>query len=499
MTDAKEQGSTGAKPNTEQAKLRARPTTSDSKLKTSTGLEAKIIKAHESNNNNKRSLWRRCYDTLARLIWTLLYDPVVLGPMCILMFFGEAMLLELIIIKIPYTEIDYSTYMQQITQIEQGELNYDNIGGDTGPIVYPAGYIFIYSWMKELTKGMQSLTTGQEAFRLLYLMSLALTFLIYLQIEGKHRVKPYVFYLLVLSKRLHSIYVLRLFNDCFTTFFMLGCIFLLQLAGKYKSACNKKDTSKEDAGDYALYANLLTLLAVDCFAFAVSVKMNALLYLPGLLVVLYFLNDENLLKLLGMIVFGVFAFVGINYQFLLNNDVIRESFVRNAFNFSRQFMYKWTVNWKFVPEEIFQSALFQRMLLAMHVILLLSFLFKRWINSSVTGKSVKVLISDGILHFYRNTINSKNVILSDDGSYYIAKTMMMSNVIGVLCARSLHYQFLSWFFHAMPFLLSESTGSFFATATLMAVQEWAWNQYPSDASSSYAAVGVLSVAIAGNW
>lgn len=49
------------------------------------------------------------------------------GPITVLLFFFEMILLKFIIGNVPYTEIDYSTYMQQIDQIEKGELNYDKI------------------------------------------------------------------------------------------------------------------------------------------------------------------------------------------------------------------------------------------------------------------------------------------------------------------------------------------------------------------------------------
>lgn len=42
------------------------------------------------------------------------------------------------------------------------------------------------------------------------------------------QVPPYVFPLLILSKRLHSIFMLRCFNDCFAVFFMFLAIYFYQ-------------------------------------------------------------------------------------------------------------------------------------------------------------------------------------------------------------------------------------------------------------------------------
>ena len=36
---------------------------------------------------------------------------------------------------------------------------------------------------------------------------------------------------------------------------------------------------------------------------------------------------------------------------------------------------------------------------------------------------------------------------------YITSTMLTSNFIGIVFARTLHYQFYSWYYHAIPFLL----------------------------------------------
>ena len=80
---------------------------------------------------------------------------------------------------------------------------------------------------------------------------------------------------ILLSKRLVSIYVLRLFNDCWTTLAILGVILILQQA------------STNITEDWLVY--LLVILASDLYSIAISIKMNALLYFPGFIIIVYFL------------------------------------------------------------------------------------------------------------------------------------------------------------------------------------------------------------------
>ena len=68
-------------------------------------------------------------------------------------------------------------------------------------------------------------------------------------------------------------------------------------------------------------------------------------------------------------------------QGLLGFPFLREypwEYLAGAFDFSRIFLYKWTVNWRFVPEEIFLSKPFAKGLLAIHLVILVIFLLNRW-------------------------------------------------------------------------------------------------------------------------
>jgi hypothetical protein len=44
----------------------------------------------------------------------------------------------------PDTEIDWVAYMQEVGGFLDGERNYMALRGDTGPLVYPAGFLYLY-------------------------------------------------------------------------------------------------------------------------------------------------------------------------------------------------------------------------------------------------------------------------------------------------------------------------------------------------------------------
>jgi len=80
---------------------------------------------------------------------------------------------------------------------------------------------------------------------------------------------------------------------------------------------------------------------------------------------------------------------------------------------------------------------------------------------------------------------------------FITTTMLTSLAIGLLCARSLHYQFFAYLSWATPFLLWRSGFHPALIYALWAAQEWAWNVYPSTSHSSLIVVLSLAVQVFG--
>ena len=83
------------------------------------------------------------------------------------------------------TEIDWSTYMEQTEAFLNGTLNYEHISGSTGPIVYPAGHLYVYTLLYYLTNRGQNILRAQYIFALIYLITLMAVFRIYNKINSK--------------------------------------------------------------------------------------------------------------------------------------------------------------------------------------------------------------------------------------------------------------------------------------------------------------------------
>ena len=147
--------------------------------------------------------------------------------------------------------------MQQVAQYITGERDYVKLYGDTGPLVYPAAHVYVYRLLHYLTDNGTDIKSAQYIFIGLYLATLAVVMQCYRQAQAP----PYIFPLLILSKRLHSIFLLRLFNDCFAVFFLFMAILC--------------------------YQRRLWTVGSVAYSFGLGIKMSLLLALPAIGLVLW--------------------------------------------------------------------------------------------------------------------------------------------------------------------------------------------------------------------
>ncbi|CCD25225.1 dolichyl-P-Man:Man(5)GlcNAc(2)-PP-dolichol alpha-1,3-mannosyltransferase NDAI_0E04080 [Naumovozyma dairenensis CBS 421] len=385
----------------------------------------------------------------------------------------ESIVLKYIIFKIPYTEIDYKAYMEQIEMITyDNELDYSKIRGGTGPLVYPAGHVFIYKLMyKWITDGMENIHDGQVVFRYLYLITLLGQFICY-YIMG---LKPWCVVLACMSKRLHSIYVLRLFNDCFTTAVMVWVVVLLLCGGKlleFKSSTKKmQDNSSKTIKKWHLIC--LSIVISILYSFAISIKMNALLYFPSIMISLYLINEGQLLNIIGylFVICGIQTIIAL--PFLKTYPM---EYFENAFNFGRKFMFEWSINWQFLHEDAFNNEFFHLSLLICHVMLLLTVILIKYPDFLLNVlESLSYPLSETITN-NKDNLNSITSIIC-----YI---VIVTNFVGVIFSRSLHYQFLSWYHWTLPLLIHWSHMPIYLGPMWYLIHEYCWNSYPPNKGAS---------------
>ncbi|GAB1300116.1 Dol-P-Man:Man(5)GlcNAc(2)-PP-Dol alpha-1,3-mannosyltransferase [Apodemus speciosus] len=375
------------------------------------------------------------------------------------------------------TEIDWKAYMAQVEGFINGTHDYTQLQGDTGPLVYPAGFLYIFTGLYYATDRGTDIPMAQNIFAALYLVTLVLVFLIYHQTS---KVPPFVFlFMCCASYRVHSIFVLRLFNDPVAMALLFLSINLF-LARRWGWGC-------------------------CCFrcldrgtSLAVSVKMNVLLFAPGLLFLLLTQfgfrgalpklaicaalqgsgrgeSGEAFLVLLVEVKelprlpshraplsddpegwgdpkelcwLHTHPQVVLGLPFLLENPI---GYLSRSFDLGRQFLFQWTVNWRFLPEAIFLHRVFHLALLAAHLSLLLLFALCRW--------------------------------------HRIVSILFTSNFIGICFSRSLHYQFYVWYFHTLPYLLWAMPARWLThllRLLVLGLIELSWNTYPSTPFSSAA-------------
>ncbi|CAN8016128.1 unnamed protein product, partial [Ixodes persulcatus] len=203
------------------------------------------------------------------------------------------------------------------------------------------------------------------------------------------------------------------------------------------------------------------VIFVSITSLAVSVKMNILLFAPALFVAL--LSTQGLFKTFLLITTCGFIQVGLGLPFLLSHPV---SYLKGAFDLGRIFLFEWTVNWRFLPEEVFVDRRFHLALLALHLVAIACFLPK-WI------KYLKLTPW--------NTNKGKVLVMFPD---QILLPLFTCNFLGMVFSRSLHYQFYVWYYHSLPYLLWSTNLAPITKLFLWGLIELSWNTFPSTKWSS---------------
>jgi len=394
----------------------------------------KIIAANGNKRSNSKG-WSSYKDKIKSNIeesWSLLTNPARCSwwPFPVFLIIAEVIINIMIIQKVNYTEIDWKAYMQEVSSTtildpENGTTDYSTIKGDTGPLVYPAGFVWIYSILYKLTNNGEDIRMAQYAFAIFYIATITLVFRLLIRTK---KIPAYVLAIISLtSRRIHSIYVLRLFNDP---------IAMLLLYGGLNMYCD---------GWWTIGSLLYSL--------AVGVKMNILLFAPAIF--LAYIATGGLRRAVKQVFVCGLVQLAIGFPFLATYPL---EYLKGSFDIGRVFLFEWTVNWRFVPEEIFVHKGFHIMLLLAHVLALTLFARKWW----------------AMLQNYNRYGATDNLLVP----------LYTSNFVGMIFARSLHYQFYIWYYHQLPLLLFVTNTKDIVKLTVLGLIELCWNIFPSTNESS---------------
>ena len=328
----------------------------------------------------------------------------------------ETLAVAAIVLRARYTEIDWVAYMQEVRPpFEDGEFDYAQLRGQTGPIAYPAGFVYLYGALRHLAGGDGTdVRAAQWVFALVYISSQALVALGCYRAARPRAMPPWVLAVLCTSLRLHSIYVLRLFNDCWAMLFAWASFALL---------CHRR-----------------WALGCICFSLGVAIKMSVLLFAPGLAVLL--LDAHGVGRATAYVALCALVQLALAAPFLAANPL---AYVARAFGGFGDLQQRWSVNWCFLPPHVFTSAGFAPALLAAHLACLLALAHCRWCAHD-----------GGIGGFVRRTVLTRRPAARGSRELeaeHILAVLLSCMAVGVIFARSLHYQFYCWYWHSLPFLL----------------------------------------------
>ncbi len=360
---------------------------------------------------------------------------------CVALIACEAMVLPLIILTRTFVHIDYCSYIDQVRCYVLGERDYTEIRGENGPLVYPAGFLYVYRAIFALVGGLEEAKTpagialAQWVYAGLYVVNQTIVFAVYAACE---MIPPWAYVMLCLSKRVHSLFPLRMFNDCVVMVFVYTAVMLLQRRR------------------WVIGGVFLSL--------GVSVKMSVLLMVPGFLVLLAGGTS------FGTTVFALAMMVGVQIAlgapFLLTYPW---EYLGKAFEMGRSFELMWSRNFLFVSEDIFLGKTFHISLLLANLVMLLVLAHWRWRKRE---GGFFTFIRD----FFRRALGG-NV----DGTQYsftpahITLVLFESNFVGIVFARSLHPQFYLWYYHTLPLLLwSNPSLPVVGKVAFMCVIEWCY-------------------------
>ena len=362
---------------------------------------------------------------------------------------AEAVLDAVFIATGPFHAIDFKAYLDQTATILGGTLDYARVHGRTGPLVYPAGHVWLFAAIDVLS--------GHGAHRLLVQlvflgMQVAAVALLGRTVAHADPAATPWCLLWLTTLRARNVFVNGLFNDAPQVLLVYAALYLLLVAERPTAA-------------------------LAAYSLAVSVKMSALLYAPAFLLVYW-----HRFGLARSIVLGLPAAaiqLALAAPFLATYP---RAYLERSFEFGRQFHHFLSHNWKFLPEPVFHDRRFHAALLVVHIAALLLYYRRRgWLRRRHDPTTVTAVAGAG--QGATATAAGPRAASASTPVVWTAAEQLdafaVTNLIGVVCSRSLHYSFFVWYIHLLPWVYRRARLPWWAAGIFAAVIEVVWNQWQS--------------------
>ena len=319
-----------------------------------------------------------------------------------------------------FRDVDFTSYTEQSAQYLEGERDLSKILGKNGPWLYPALHIYLFALVYKLVGVSENIKYAQIFMLLVHVVTCIFTVKIYSAAFGKKSKYKWLAAICWLGTKVIVNSVRIWYAESINVMFIYIGIYMFQ-----------KQSS---------------LLGSLFISIAMGFKMSVLLYVPGV----YYLVSKSHNIFIGTFCIIVILLMQEAWALPFTANYGNE-YRANAFKFDRNFSINGSINYHWLLySPWFHSKLFKRSLLVCHLCFLLFVLFRRWLP--LLDKQQRFKISSILKHLGLCPPNPWMKFKPQE-QYFVAEVLFIWNFIGWAWSRTLHQQFLVWYWFSIPLIM----------------------------------------------
>ena len=307
----------------------------------------------------------------------------------------------------------------------EGVRDYFELRGIQGPWHYPVLHLYTYTLIYWMTDDVYNPYPAIILATVTHLLVAYLAVKIYQEAFGKNSRNVLLVTICCLGTTTTANATKFAFWDSLNVMFIYLCIYMLQKGYSY--------------------------LGFTFFYIALAYKLNVLLYLPGIMFIVS-LNKGVWVSILCFLLWIVCHFI-LALQFTIHNY---QTYFTRAFSIAKKFSLTGSIGHFWIGKHErhrFQEPWFA-LLFALAIFLnLLYVLIVRWAPLLHPERKFGLTIFLDSIGLIPCRKQSK---IGKISPYFVAEVMFLSNLIGIVWARTVHRQFMIWYWFSIPFLAYSS-------------------------------------------